>query len=61
MRHAVNELTREEIEILSVRCNELTFDVAINIMDLVGVPMVGRRFKGVIWLQGRVNFPTDAI
>lgn len=37
--------------------NELTFDVCINIIDLFGEPQVGRRFKGVIWLQGFINFP----
>jgi hypothetical protein len=52
-----NEMTGEEIYILSITCNELTFDVAINVMDLVGEPMVGRRFKGIIWLQGLINYP----
>lgn len=54
-----NHITEEEIYILTVYCNELTFDVAINIMDLVGEPVVGRRFKGVVWLQGRINFPEE--
>lgn len=52
-----NELTKEKIYILKIYCNELTFDVAINIMDLCGEPQVGRRFKGNIWLQGYINFP----
>ncbi|MBR6380837.1 MAG: DUF3881 family protein [Lachnospiraceae bacterium] len=57
MRHATNHITEEQIEVLTLRCNELTFDVAINIMDLLGEPQIGRRFKGVIWLQGKINFP----
>ncbi len=52
-----NSLTEEEIYLLTICSNELTFDVAINIIDLFGEPQVGRRFKGTIWLQGRVNFP----
>ena len=52
-----NQITGEEIYLLKICCNELTFDVSINIIDLFGEPQVGRRFKGSIWLQGRVNFP----
>ena len=52
-----NQFTNEEIYLLTIYCNELTFDVAINIMDLFGVPEVGRRFKGIIWLQGYINYP----
>lgn len=54
-----NELTGEEIYLLKIYCNELTFDVCINIIDLFGEPQVGRRFKGVIWLQGYINYPED--
>ena len=52
-----NSLTKEEIYQLTICSNELTFDVAINIIDLFGEPQVGRRFKGIIWLQGKINFP----
>lgn len=54
-----NHITGEEIYILSICCNELTFDVCINIIDLFGEPQVGRRFKGIIWLQGFINFPEE--
>ena len=54
-----NHITEEQIYVLTVFCNELTFDVAINIIDLFGEPQVGRRFKGVIWLQGKINFPEE--
>lgn len=52
-----NPLTGEEIYLIKICCNELTFDVAINIIDMLGEPQIGRRFKGSIWLQGFINFP----
>ena len=51
-----NEITAEDICIMKIDCNDLLFDVAINYADLVGEPMPGRRFKGVVWLQGIVGF-----
>ena len=54
-----NDVTGEEIYVLTIACNGLTFDVCINIIDLFGEPQVGRRFKGVIWLQGYINFPEE--
>lgn len=61
IRLVTNHITEEEIYILTICCNDLTFDVAINIIDLFGEPQVGRRFKGVIWLQGNINYPDDEI
>ena len=61
IRLSTNSITGEKIYILTICCNELTFDVSINIIDLFGEPQVGRRFKGVIWLQGHINFPDEAI
>ena len=57
MRLTTNQMTGEQIYILTICSNELTFDVCVNIIDLFGEPQVGRRFKGVIWLQGQINFP----
>lgn len=59
IRMTTNVMTGEKIYILTICSNELTFDVSINIIDLFGEPQVGRRFKGVIWLQGKVNFPEE--
>lgn len=59
IRITTNMMTGEKIYILTICSNELTFDVSINIIDLFGEPQVGRRFKGVIWLQGKVNFPEE--
>ncbi|MBQ9549179.1 MAG: DUF3881 family protein [Lachnospiraceae bacterium] len=51
-----NSLTKEAIYVITVKCNDLTLDVCINEKDLTGEPAPGRRFKGIIWLQGHVNF-----
>ena len=52
-----NTQTKEEIYHLNIDCNELNFDICINEKDLEGAAEPGRRFKGVIWLQGTINFP----
>lgn len=59
IRQVTNHVTGEKVDILTICCNELTFDVCINIIDLFGEPQVGRRFKGTVWLQGFINFPED--
>lgn len=56
-RTVTNVITSEQVYILTVNCNELIFDVCINSIDLLGEPAVGRRFKGVLWLQGYLHFP----
>lgn len=52
-----NQLTDEEIYMMTINCNDLVFDLCINREDLYGEPDVGRRFKGTIWMQGHINFP----
>lgn len=52
-----NRITGEQIYQLSLICNEMEFDICIKEEDLQGEPEIGRRFKGVILLQGYVNFP----
>ena len=52
-----NIVTGETVIKMQLLCNELSFDVCINKKDLYGEPQIGRRFKGVIWLQGYINFP----
>lgn len=54
-----NSYTGEEVYRMTILCNELTFDICINKIDLFGEPEVKRRFKGIIWLQGRINFPNE--
>ena len=55
-----NGLTGEKVHILTLCCNDLNLKVAINSIDLLGEPAVGRRFKGSVWLQGQVNFPEES-
>lgn len=50
----VNKRTGENIWILSVVSNDIVVDICINDKDLLGEPMTGRRFKGIIWLQGHI-------
>lgn len=52
-----NKMTEEEIYLMTLNCNDLIFDMCINKKDLYGEPAVGRRFKGIIWMQGFINFP----
>ena len=51
-----NILTGEEIYQLTLESNDVQFDVCINKKDLLGEPQTGRRFKGIIWLQGQLHF-----
>lgn len=52
-----NNLTQEEIYVMTLNCNDLIFEMCINKDDLYGEPAAGRRFKGIIWMQGYINFP----
>lgn len=52
-----NKITKEKVYLMSLNCNELNFDICINQQDLYGEPEVGRRFKGILWMQGYINFP----
>lgn len=54
-----NTFTNEEVYEMTVNCNDINIDVCINEKDLYGQPEVGRRFKGIVWLQGYINFPGD--
>ncbi len=54
-----NSLTGENVYKMKLVCNDLPINVCINEQDLYGEPEVGRRFKGVIWLQGYINFPAE--
>lgn len=51
-----NILTGEEICQMTVESNDMQFDVCINRKDLTGELKIGRRFKGIIWLQGQLHF-----
>lgn len=52
----INSITGEELYILDIVANDIFFNVCIHKDDLIGEPEIGRRFKGVIWMQGNVAF-----
>ena len=49
-----NVLTNEKIWVMQVECNEILIHVSINSSDLMGEPEAGRRFRGNVWLQGKL-------
>lgn len=51
-----NKETAEQCYVLTLDSNHLIFDVCINKEDLLGEPAPGRRFKGIIWMQGQINY-----
>lgn len=56
-----NSYTDEEIYILLIDMNTILVNVAINKKDLYGEPEVGRRFRGNVWLLGKVTDPKPYI
>ena len=56
LQRIINEYTREEIYVMRLDVNELVFDICVPVKSVIGDPAVGRRFKGNMWLQGRINF-----
>ena len=56
-----NEFTKEEIYDIELLCNDIMFRLCINKNDLLGEPLVGRRFKGNIWMQGNISFNEQVI
>lgn len=56
IKETVNDLSGESVFVMTLNCNDLVFDICVNKNDLTGEPMVGRRFKGNIWLTGKIDF-----
>ena len=56
-----NLFTKEKLYQLELDCNNVIFPLIISASCLTGVPEPGRRFKGKIWLQGRVDFEKPVI
>ncbi len=54
-KKTINHFTMEGVYEMTLNCNDLTFELCVNERDLLGEPVVGRRFKGDIWLQGKVR------
>ncbi len=51
-----NEMSGEWVYELQIMCNGMNIAVCINQKDLLGMPEVGRRFKGTIWMQGSIKY-----
>lgn len=51
-----NKLTHEIMYKLNLSTMGIKIDVCINKNKLVGFPMVGMRFKGKCWIQGKLVF-----
>lgn len=51
-----NTTTKEKIYKLSINTMGIDMDICINSKNLLGMPMVGMRFKGKCWIQGRLIF-----
>jgi len=49
-----NRILNESVYLMKVYVNDIVMDLCINESDLQGMPEVGRRFAGVVWLQGRL-------
>ena len=49
-----NKFTGEKLYVMMLESNDITFKVTINKKDLLGEPAIGRRYKGVVWMQGSV-------
>ena len=59
LRMKSNVYTHENVLDLKLQCNDAIFHVCMNEKDLLGVPAIGRRFKGTIWMQGEMEFLDD--
>lgn len=51
-----NEMTGEKVYAMELLCNDMSFGLCINQRDLLGEPRVGRRFKGIVWMQGSIKY-----
>lgn len=56
VRESENILTHKMLYQMKLNVNEIILDVCIPKDSLLGEPEIGRRFKGEIWLQGRLDF-----
>lgn len=56
MKTSVNSYSGEKVYALLIECNDFEINIAVNADDLLGEPKVGRRYKGAVWLQGRMEF-----
>ena len=55
-----NSITGEELWLLSLLCNEVSFRLCMRKEDLTGEPLCGRRLKARIWLLGTLDMRRPA-
>lgn len=60
VEEVTNRYTGELLYKMVISCNDLEFDLMIAQKDLYGEPQAGRRFKGVIWMQGTIRYPDES-
>ncbi len=56
IEESINRITKEKIFYMTLECNDVILNVGIHEDDVIGEPMIGRRFKGNVWLQGNIRF-----
>lgn len=56
VKELCNSYTKEKFYCLGISCNDLEFAVCINEKNLLGEPLPGRRFRGNVWMQGKVDW-----
>lgn len=54
--YMTNKKSGEKVCQMEIVCNDIHINLCVNSNQIYGEPEVGRRFRGVIWLQGHVNF-----
>ena len=55
VRKVQNKTSGENVYIIRLTAKGIQMDVCVNEGDIQGAPEPGRRFKGIIWLQGRIE------
>ncbi len=56
IHQARNVITDEEVYVMTLECNDVLFNLGTHKEDLVGMPQVGYRFVGKVWLQGSLLY-----
>ncbi|MBR4182267.1 MAG: DUF3881 family protein [Lachnospiraceae bacterium] len=55
VRRVQNKTSGEYVYIIRLTAKNIQMDICVNEGDIQGAPEPGRRFKGIIWLQGRIE------
>lgn len=56
LKRIQNTITKEWVYTMIIECNDVNMRITINEVDLLGIPEIGRRFKGTVWMQGYLMF-----